>query len=168
MDAIQQWLEEHWAWVLLAIVAAFMLWTLLRASKPQGPPYVRRGPLVTRSELKFYRALKHAVKERWTIMAMVRIADLLAVRSGTPKHLAWFNRIACKHVDFVLCDPETLEPRLAIELDDESHQRPDRQERDEFVNAAFAAAGFPLARFPTANDYDVDSIRNQIQGKIGN
>ncbi|MEZ6107129.1 MAG: DUF2726 domain-containing protein [Pirellulaceae bacterium] len=127
MDNLQQWLSENWAWAMIAAVGAFVLWTLLRASARQGLPYSRRGHLVTRNELKFFRALKHAVKDRWHIMAMVRIADLLQVRSGTPKSISWFNRIACKHVDFVLCDPDSLEPRLAIELDDDSHRRPDRQ-----------------------------------------
>ena len=152
---------------MIAAVGAFVLWTLLRASARQGLPYSRRGHLVTRNELKFFRALKHAVKDRWHIMAMVRIADLLQVRSGTPKSISWFNRIACKHVDFVLCDPDSLEPRLAIELDDDSHRRPDRQRRDDFVDLAFSSAKLPLVRFSTVSDYDVDSIRSTVQRTVG-
>ena len=43
---------------------------------------------------------------------------------------AWRNRIHAKHIDFVLCDPGNLQPILCIELDDPSHNRPDRIERD--------------------------------------
>lgn len=157
------WLQQHWHWVVLAGVIAIALWVLMRLSTTEGMPYQRKGPLITKSELKFLFALRHAVKDRWTIFAMVRIADLLKVKSGTPKHLTWFNRIACKHVDFVLCDPESLEPKAAIELDDRSHERADRVERDEFVNEAFASAKFPLLRFPTASDYDVDAIREALK-----
>ena len=35
---------------------------------------------------------------------------------------------------------------LAIELDDDSHERADRKRRDIFVNELFAATGIPLLR----------------------
>lgn len=161
------WVRENWAWIMIAAVVAFVLWTLMRAPKKLGPPYERKGPLLTKTELHFYRALKLAVKDRWSVMAMVRIADLLKVRSQTPKSLAWFNRIACKHIDFVLCDPETMEPKAGIELDDSSHQRADRIERDQFVDQAFAAAKFPLIRIVPESEYDVDAIREKIKQATG-
>jgi hypothetical protein len=39
-------------------------------------------------------------------------------------------------------------PMLGIELDDLSHQRADRKERDMFVNRLFASTGVPLLRLP--------------------
>lgn len=35
---------------------------------------------------------------------------------------------------------------LAVELDDDSHERKDRKERDMFVNALFASTSIPLLR----------------------
>jgi very-short-patch-repair endonuclease len=72
-----------------------------------------------------------------------------------------FNKIACKHVDFVLCDKE-LNILLAIELDDSSHNRQDRKERDEIVNAAFRSAGLPLMREPAKHFYDIDILRQRV------
>lgn len=57
---------------------------------------------------------------------------------------AAFNKIKAKHVDFVLCDSIQIQPLLAIELDDRSHQRKDRQDRDIFVDKAFRSAGVPI------------------------
>jgi hypothetical protein len=34
------------------------------------------------------------------------------------------NSLISTQVDFLLCDPKTLKPALAIELDDSSHARP--------------------------------------------
>ena len=33
------------------------------------------------------------------------------------------NKISGKYIDFLFCDPVTMQPVLAIELDDASHQR---------------------------------------------
>lgn len=43
-------------------------------------------------------------------------------------------------MDFLLCDRESLQPLLAIELDGHSHNRPGHQARDKFVDGVFAAA----------------------------
>jgi len=62
----------------------------------------------------------------------------------------------------VLCHPGTLVPEVCIELDDPSHNRPDRIERDIFVNAAFDAADLPLLRIPTEPSYRARDIRDMI------
>lgn len=151
-------------WVLLAMIAAVVL--LMRMySGPRKLPYQRRERLVTRSELKFYRALQKAALDEFDLFVMVRIADVLQVTETTPNRRGWLNKILAKHVDFVLCDPQTLQPKLAIELDDASHNRPDRQERDRFVNEAFESAGMPLLRIPTAEAYDPRELRDLIKSR---
>jgi len=64
------------------------------------------------------------------------------------------NKIDRKHVDFLLCDPATMKPRCGVELDDSSHARRDRQDRDEFVDQVFAVAGLPLVRVPAQAAYN--------------
>lgn len=161
------WIQQNGFWIVLVglVVLAYLI--LQALSRKPRMPYESRGKLLTRSERQFFTALRHAVKDQWTVFAMVRVADLIHVKKGTPKHLSWHNRISCKHVDFVLCEPDQLQPQLAIELDDPSHQRPDRQRRDEFLNQAFQDAGFPLLRIPTSSDYDVDQIRDRVKQMLG-
>ena len=74
----------------------------------------------------------------------MRLADIMAVRKGTEEYMSYFNKIKAKHTDFVFCDPQTLEILAGLELDDPSHDRPERMERDTFVDNAYAAAGIPL------------------------
>ena len=64
--------------------------------------------------------------------------------AGEKDYMAYFNKIKAKHTDFVLCDPDTLEILCGVELDDPSHDRPERIERDEFVDHVYEAAGIPL------------------------
>lgn len=148
-------------WVGLAVLFAGIL--LLRMwSSPGRLPYQARGQLVTKSELRFYKSLQKAVQDDWEIFAMVRIADLLRVEKGEPNRRKWLNKILAKHIDFVLCDPGSLEPICCIELDDPSHNRKDRIERDIFVNDAFASADLPLLRIATQSSYRSREIRELI------
>jgi hypothetical protein len=43
-------------------------------------------------------------------------------------------KVMKKHVDSLLCHSQTMLPQVLIELDDKSHERKDRQERDAFVD----------------------------------
>lgn len=93
----------------------------------------------------------------------VRIADLLRVKPGEAKRQTWQNRINAKHIDFVLCDPSSLEPVMAIEVDDRSHQRADRRRRDEFVNDAFHAANLPLLRVRAQATYHQNDVLAELR-----
>lgn len=152
-------------WLILIMIIAGLI--LIRMYwKQERLPYEKRKRLVTNSEFKFYRALQRAVGGSYTIFAMVRIADLLVVEKGTKNRRGWLNKILSKHIDFVLCDERTLEPVVGIELDDRSHQRADRIERDQFVNLAFESAGLPLLRVPTQKEYDPAEIRQLIDQEV--
>lgn len=167
IEFAEKLLIDWWPfWVLLGIVVAGLL--LLRMwAAPGKLPYVARGKLVTKSELKFYKALVKAVQDDFEIFAMVRIADLLRVETGATNRRKWLNKILSKHIDFVLCDPGTLEPIVCIELDDPSHNRADRIERDIFVNQAFESAELPLLRIPTEDAYPSRELRELIDQALG-
>lgn len=65
-------------------------------------------------------------------------------------------------MDFVLCHPQTVAPALVIELDDASHQLPERQERDIFLNEVLRVAGIPLLRVPVRKSFSAPALRGQI------
>jgi len=48
-------------------------------------------------------------------------------------------------VDFLLCDPHTMKPVMAFELDDSSHGRDDRISRDAFVERVFCQAEIKMS-----------------------
>ena len=80
------------------------------------------------------------------ICPQVRLADLVSVRPAeAAQHRAALNRVASKSVDFVVIDTagRTL---LVVELDDRTHNRADRRERDRLVDAVLGQGGIPVRR----------------------
>lgn len=164
-------------WMLLGFVVVTLLIIAVLAARRRPDesggasalPYIKQETLLTAAERSFLGVLEQAVGDRFRIYAQVRLADLLSVKPGTDRagRAAAQNRINAKHADFVLCKPGTLEIVCAIELDDASHQRANRQERDVFVEKACAAAGLPLARFPAKAGYVVAEVRADILRLLG-
>lgn len=158
--------------VLLVLVAIILL---IAAKKFSGHfqassrsfPYEKQSYLLSPAERSFFGVLKQAVGDSYLIFTKVRLADLFNVRSGLePKdRLRAFNKISAKHIDFVICDPNSIEVLAAIELDDKSHAHPKRKIRDEFVNGVFNAAGVALGRVPAKKGYslvDIHGVLSQI------
>lgn len=117
--------------------------------------------LLTRAELHFFQSLRVAVSSEVLIAIKVRLADVVGCRSERPR-LSTLRRISQKHLDFVLyrtCDSRML---AAIELDDRSHERPERAKRDVFVNRLLASAGVPLIRVQTERKYRITRLKQLI------
>jgi len=142
-----------------------------RSFKPgegKALPYYRagRGLIMSNGEFAFYRALSRAVGEEFDIMTKVRAAAVVscsranwAAGYGTP--------IAQKELDFVLLRPGTSYVVAAVELDDKTHDLPERQERDAFLDAAFESASVPLVRFKALSRYRAEEIRVHIREQVG-
>ena len=124
-------------------------------------PYRLRDDFLSPAELSFFRVLAPLLGAEYLLQSKVRLADLFFVARPNENKSA-FNRIAQRHVDFVVCEAGTLRPRLGIELDDASHNRSDRQERDAFVEGVFAAAELPLLHFPVQREYNPREVAARI------
>lgn len=145
--------------IVVAIMFAAFLWYQLDKlkkqqaqeqdePKPAEPLPYTAAKLLTRREYAFFKALQPiAQKHSLMICPKVRLADLVAVPQGTTER-KWFNYIKAKHVDFTLCDMN-LNVKLVIELDDSTHDRPDRQTRDDFVDRVFQKINVKLLHVRT-------------------
>lgn len=108
--------------------------------------------LFSRNEKDAYRKLRALADETgYTVLAKVRLLDLLEPIRGNPKYKSYFYKIQSKHVDFVLCD-EKLVARTVIELDDGSHNSRTRQKRDEFVDEVLTSVGYAVIRVQAVTD----------------
>ena len=133
-------------------------------SAPVIFPYRIRDDFLSPAERSFYHVLKSVVGTRYLIAPKVGLADLFYVKSGDSREYRVFtNKIDRKHVDFVLCDPQTLTPLAGIELDDKSHRRADRKERDSFVESVFAAAGLSLLRVRVQHGYQFQELAAMLE-----
>lgn len=127
--------------------------------------YALRDDFLSPAEASFFHVLRQAVPDHALIFPKVRLADLVYAPQQESRHAAW-QRINRKHVDFVLCDAATLRPLAALELDDRSHRRPDRLERDAFVDRVFAAANLPLLHIPARRSYDPRALAELLAGAL--
>lgn len=129
-------------------------------------PYGIRDHFLSPTELAFYHVLSEVVQSRVVICTKVRLADIFFVTRPHENRGA-FNRIAQKHIDFLLCDRVSLRPLFGIELDDSSHTRLDRQERDNFVDKACAASNLPLLHIRAQRTYLPDQVAAYIAPFLG-
>lgn len=118
-------------------------------SKPaRDDDYVLRDYVLTKREASFFKTLlpiTHGMK--LYVLVKPRMADFINVTAkryvkGTRYHYD-LRRIAQKHVDFLLCD-KAFKPVMAFEVDDSTHELPDRKARDIFVDSLYASIGFPV------------------------
>jgi len=126
--------------------------------------YQIRGTLPTPSEIKFYHALKQAVGDKFIIFSKVRVADVLTPENGLSKS-HWqraFNKISAKHFDFVLCNLEDLTVEAVIELDDKSHQKSGRIDRDNFLNQAAQSSELKMLRFAVKPSHSISEIKSAL------
>jgi len=128
--------------------------------------YNRKNFFLTRAEHECCDALVETVGAEYRIFAQVHLPTLVdhTVRGQDWRAaLAHINR---KSVDFVLCDKAYLSPKLAIELDDKSHDRPDRQERDREVERILRDAGVPLLRLENHGNFNPSELTQKIKNAL--
>lgn len=135
--------------------------------RPSFLPYTRQRYLLSPAEQDFFTALRAAAPEGWHVFPQVRLANLVQVRQGIYNWHIHFGKVAQKCVDFVLCEPSELSPRLVVELDDSSHQRRDRRERDAFVDTVLAQVGLPILHVRWQRSYRVAELAAQIRTAVG-
>jgi len=130
-------------------------------------PYHLSEEFISPAELNFFFNIKSVVGDSAQIFSKVKLSDLFYAKTGDyGKNRSYTNRIDRKHIDFLLCDSKTLKPILGIELDDKSHQRADRQERDDFVNHVFQAAKLPLMHISVQRSYSQSELKSKISAYI--
>lgn len=127
-------------------------------------PFFRRQYLLTVPEKRFYNVLRRVVAPH-AVLAKVRLADLVEADERHLLRKSNFDHIKSKHIDFVICDA-ALSPLIAIELDDLSHQRPDRVARDRDANRILEIASLPILRVPVQRAYDAAEIAKQLLAKL--
>jgi very-short-patch-repair endonuclease len=159
-----------WLLVLAVLtVLATRYLTLLSRRQPDQAAALRAGvtltqrPILTAAEAKFFRALQATVGKQYTIFPQLSLWTLIQPESNDPNAARAFNnRINLKRIDFVLVDSTSLMPYMAIELDDQSHQREDRQTRDAFVDDVLSQAGIKIVHIRASSTYDLQAIRGQL------
>jgi hypothetical protein len=124
--------------------------------------YSRKEYLMTKSESDFYRVLKESAGLEYDVFAQVHLSSIVDHKVKGQSWKGAFSHINGKSVDFVLCDKPYSRPILAIELDDWSHEKPDRIDRDGIVESILNEAELPLIRIKNWRDMSEEELKQKI------
>lgn len=121
---------------------------------------ILKNPM-TDTEKKFVSYLKPFTdKYNLIILPQVQLQSIFKVYNK--KDISSFNKIKSKSVDFAVVD-NNYNYKLFIELDDYTHNRKDRIERDIFVNNLFNTYNLKLKRIKVQNNYNLEQIESIIK-----
>lgn len=129
--------------------------------RKQSSHYEKLSRLLTPAEQNFFQQLTPHIPQNSILFSKIRIADLVQPKK-TLTGQAWqqaFNQICAKHIDFVICHRATMSIQVCIELDDSSHQQPDRIKRDQLVQRICQDAQINLINIKTQKRYQATDIK---------
>ena len=121
-------------------------------------PYRMREHFLSTPEIALFRLLQQMVGDRYVVCPKVALTDIFTiVRPNENVH--FYNKIFRKHVDFLLCDPKTFKPAIAIEIV-KPVARTETRANDQFMEELFSSEGIPLVHVPLGEKYDVSDLVN--------
>ncbi len=125
--------------------------------------YKKKEHFFSVTEKDFFGVLKDVASDlNMELFAKVRWADILYCNNRGNRWWSGWAKIKSKHVDFLLCDKESLSPKIVIELDDSSHLEKRRVARDNFQTEILEQVGIGLIRIRPQNNYSKDEIKKSI------
>lgn len=103
-------------------------------------------PLLSMWELRALAEIRRELPPGYYACPQVRLADLLRVGPRDPsRRQSALNYVGLKSVDFAIIDVQGRVV-LVIELDDKTHDQPDRRRRDTMVDSVLQRCGIPIER----------------------
>lgn len=128
--------------------------------------YQKQKFFMSKTEHECYKALTKALGADFYIFAQVHLSTIVDHKVKGQSWKGAFSHINQKSVDFVVCNKEYISPVLAVELDDSTHGRPDRQKRDVEVERILEDANVPLLRIENNGRFDPVELGRNIKIKL--
>ena len=114
-------------------------------------PYRLREQFLSTPELALLRVLQKMVGHHYLICPKVALNDIFYIARPN-ENVHFFNKFFRKHVDFLLCEPDTLKPAFGIELV-KPVTRSETRESDQFMTDLFLSARLPLVHVQSNERY---------------
>ena len=119
--------------------------------------YEAKAKLLSNIEQEFFSALKQTVPEGYSVFPQINLATFVERTDN-----ARYRNELFRNVDFLICGVN-YEPKIAVEINDSTHNNRDRIERDTKVKNILEEAGIPFITLWT--NYGVNSayIKERIE-----
>jgi hypothetical protein len=119
-------------------------------------PYRLREHFLSTPELALLRVLQKMVGHYYLICPKVALNDIF-YNARPNENVHFFNKFFRKHVDFLLCEPDTLKPAFGIELV-KPVTRNETREADQFMVELFLSARLPLVHIQSSERYSEQDL----------
>lgn len=148
--------------LLLVLIVIVIAITVYLKAKSQGGsdgdeiwPFYAKKPLSQPEQVLYFRLIE-ALPDH-IILAQVQLSRFLGVKKGH-NYQSWSNRINRMSADFVLCNKD-FSIVAVIELDDTTHQKPDRKTADAKKDKALGVAEVKIIRWQAKAIPNVSEIK---------
>lgn len=121
-------------------------------------PYRLRERLLSAPEAALFRLLQKMAGDRYVVCPKVALTDIFTIIRPN-ENVHFYNKIFRKHVDFLLCDPNTFQPAFAVELV-KPIAKTETRANDQFMADLFLSEGVPLVHVPLGESYEVADLVN--------
>lgn len=118
-------------------------------------PFYAKKPLTQPEQVLYFRLIEALPNH--IVLAQVQLSRFLGVKKGH-NYQTWSNRINRMSADFVVCQKDASIAAV-IELDDNTHQKPNRQSADNKKDKALEAAEIKVIRWQVSSMPTITEIQ---------
>lgn len=131
---------------------------IINYTKSYEPKYL----MTTNEKAQYRKLLQWATKHNLIVFSKVRLLDLITPRKNQDNYKGALWKIQAKHIDYVICDQD-IRVKCIVEINDNSHNRQDRADRDNFVSEVLQACGYKVLMTYNVSDEQLNNICGYTQ-----
>ncbi|HAW3342794.1 TPA: DUF2726 domain-containing protein [Escherichia coli] len=128
--------------------------------------FYQKKNFMSNRERRFFKLIYDEFHQDFFVFSQVRMVDIIVPifdkNTQYNSFIKAFRSISQYHIDFLIVNKNDFSIICAIELDDYSHDLPDRVDRDQKVNMIFKFTGITLLRSRNLEEL-LNKIRHHIQ-----
>ena len=154
--------QEDLIKVVIAVIIITILLIIARFlyKKSKEPDYFVKKRLLTATELEYYEVIRSLISNQYVILPQINLASVIDKEGGSN-----FRNELFRNIDFGVFDGN-LRPIFLIEINDNTHFRKDRMERDKKVGKICKKAGIPLVIFWVKDGIDVNDMAHLLKSAL--
>lgn len=122
--------------------------------------YEAKPSLITQSEQVYFEAIKKSLPQGYHVFPQINLASIISKSNN-----ATYRNELFRNLDFVITDA-TYAPKIAVEINDQTHLNKNRQERDTKVKNILEEAGIPLIKLWTSYGVNQEYVKNKIDESL--
>ena len=124
-------------------------------------PFRLREHFLSSTELALLSVLQEMADGHYVICPKVALNDIFYIQRPN-ENVHFYNKIFRKHVDFLLCEPDSMKPAFGVELV-KPIAKEETRSADQYMQDLFLSAGLPLIHVPSDERYKLSDLVHLFQ-----